>query len=85
MGEHGVGQVRAADRLAGGAAGSERRVVELEAELAQAVGHLVDAPCAVAAEVVQRGGEVGVGGFELVAEDVQVLVLAVDGGQLGGR
>ena len=85
MGEHGVGQVRTADRLAGGAAGGERRVVELEAELAQAVGHLVDAPCAVAAEVVQRGAEVGVGGFELVAEDVQVLVLAVDGGQLGGR
>ena len=84
MGEHGVGEVRAADRLAGLAARLERRVVELEAELAQAVGHLADPPRAVAAEVVQRGLELLVGVVELVAEDVQVLVRAVDGGQLGG-
>ena len=84
MGEHGVGQVRTADRLAGLAARLQRRVVELEAELAQAVGHLGDPPCPVAAEVVQRRLELLVRVVELVAEDVQVLVPAVDGGQLGG-
>ena len=63
----------------------QRRVVELEAELAQPVRHLADPPRAVAAEVVQDRLQVLVGVVELVAEDVQVLVLAVDGGQLGGR
>ena len=55
MGEDGVGKVGAADRLAGRAAGGERGVVELEAELAQAVGHLADPPRAVAAEVLEQG------------------------------
>ena len=84
MGEHGVGEVRAADRLARVAAGAQRGVVELEPELAQPVGHRLDPAGAVAAEVVQGGDQVGVGDVELVAEDVQVLVLAVHGGQLGG-
>ena len=84
VGEHGVGEVRAPDRLAGLAAGRQRRVVELEAELAQAVGHRLDPARAVVAEVVQDRDQVGVGDVELVAEDVQVLVAAVDGRQLGG-
>ena len=62
----------------------ERGVVELEAELAQAVGHRLDPARAVAAEVVEGRDQVGVGDVELVAEDVQVLVAAVHGGELGG-
>ena len=59
-------------------------VVEREAELAQAVGHRQDAPPAVGAEVLERRLQPGVGGVDLVAEDVQVLVLAVDARELGG-
>jgi hypothetical protein len=84
VGEHGIGQVGAADRLAGPPARLQGRVVQLEAQLAQAVGHVGDPAGAVAAEVVQRGLEVLVGVVELVAEDVQILVRAVDGRELGG-
>ena len=80
VGEHGVGEVRAAHALAA----RERRVVEGEAELAQAVGHRHDAPAAVGAEVLERGLQPRVGRVELVAEDVQVLVLAVHARELGG-
>ena len=84
VGEHRVGQVRAADRLA--PAGAPRAgIVELEAQLAQLVGHRVDPADAVGAEVVERGQQRLVGVVELVAEDVQVLVRAVDGGELDGR
>ena len=82
MGEHGVGEVRPPDALAV----HELVVVEREAELAQAVGHRQDAAAAVGAEVLQRGQQRGVGGIDLVAEDVQVLVLAVHARELrGGR
>ena len=39
---------------------------------------------AVGAEVLERRLQPGVRGIELVAEDVQVLVLAVDARELGG-
>ena len=39
---------------------------------------------AVGAEVLERRLQAGVGRVELVAEDVQVLVLAVDARELGG-
>jgi hypothetical protein len=52
--------------------------LQLEAELPQPVGHRPDPPCAVAAEVVQDRRQVRVGDVQLVAEHVQVLVLAVD-------
>ena len=84
MREHGVGEVRAPDRLAGLAAGDQRGVVELEAELAQPAGHRLDPARAVAAEVLEGRDQVGVGDVELVAEDVQVLVAAVHGRELGG-
>ena len=48
MRQHRGGQVRPADRLAGRLARLDRRRVDLEAELAQAVGHGVGAALAVA-------------------------------------
>jgi hypothetical protein len=84
VGEQGVGEMGAADRLARDLTLFQGRVVELEAELAQPVGHRVDAPAAVGAEVLQQLEQRRVGDVDLVAEDVQVLVRAVDGGQLGG-
>ena len=78
--EHGVGEMRAAEALAG----SEGGVVEREAELAQAIGHRVDAAHPVGAEVLERRLQPGVARVELVAEDVQVLVLSVDARELGG-
>src|SRR4051794_37734260 len=80
MGEYRVGEVRAPDALARGEGG----VVECEAELAQAVGHRMDAPPAVRAEVLERRLQLWVRRVDLVAEDVQVLVLAVDARELGG-
>ena len=65
------------------AAPRERLVVEREAELAQPVGHRHDAALAVGAEVLERRLEPRVRGIELVAEDVQVLVLAVHARELG--
>ena len=80
--EHGVGEMRPPDALAV----HELVVVEREAELAQAVGHRQDAAAAVGAEVLQRRQQCGVGGIDLVAEDVEVLVLAVHARELrGGR
>ena len=61
----------------------QRRVVELEAELAQPVGHREDAAHAVGAEVLQRVEQRAVGVVERVAEDVQVLVSAVHRRELG--
>ena len=44
----------------------------------------MDAAHPVGAEVLERGLQARVGRVELVAEDVQVLVLAVDARELGG-
>ena len=83
VGEHRVGEVRAAQRQAGVPALGERAVVELEPELAQAVRHRLHAPAAVLAEVRERVAQRRVAVVELVAEHVQVLVLAVDRRELG--
>ena len=40
---------------------------------------------AIGPEVLERGLQAGVGGVDLIAEDVQVLVLAVHARELGGR
>ena len=77
--------MRAADRLAGrrGAHAAARRRARSPSSRSRSAISL-DPPGAVAAEVVQRGEQVRVVVVELVAEDVQVLVLAVHGRQLGG-
>ena len=59
--------------------------VDGEAERSQFLGHGEDPADAVLAEVGERGEQRSVGVIEPVAEDVQVLVLAVDRAQLDGR
>ena len=80
--EHRAGEVGAPQRPAGGAAGLQRRVVELEAQLAQPLGHGEDPPLAVRAGVLQRGEQAGVPVVDPVAEDVQVLIGPVHRGDL---
>ena len=81
--EHRVGQVRAAERLAGGLARPQVGAVELEAELLEPVGHRPDAAAAVGAEVGERLAQHRVVVAQLVAADVQVLELARHGRELG--
>ena len=76
---------RAADRLAGGAALGQQVLVDLEAQLAQRGRHPAGAAVAVGAELLQAGQQRRVGMVDAVAEHVQVVVLAVERGQLGGR
>ncbi len=90
-GQDGFGQVGAPDRLAGVDALGDRGVVELQALLAQSVGHAQGAALAVGEEVGEGRGESGVGVVDQVAEDVQfarqcrrVLRRVVDRGDLHG-
>ena len=78
-------QVRPPDRLAGRLARLDRSGVDLEAELAEPLRHRVGAALAVRARVEQPLAQQGAAVVDPVAEHVQVLVLAVDGRDLGGR
>ena len=80
--EHGLRDVRAADRAV---AGQRRRHVELEAVLAQRLDHPPRALAAVRAPGLERGEQVAVVVVEQVAADVEVLALAVERRDLGGR
>ena len=82
--EQRVGEMGAPERVAGGLAAAQLGVVEREALRAQQVGHRQHAPLAVAAQVLERGGEGGVAVVHEVAEDVQLLVGLVHRGELGG-
>ena len=73
------------DRLAGRLARLDRSRVHLEPELAQPVRHRVGTALAVRARVEQAFAEQRAAVVDPVAEHVQVLVLAVDRRDLGGR
>ncbi len=86
----GVGQdrsreMRPPDRLARCLARVDRSRVDLEAELAKAVRHRVGAALTVRAGVEQPLAQQSAAVVDPVAEHVQVLVLAIDGRDLGGR
>ena len=83
--QHRGGEMRAADRLARRLAGVDRRRIDLEAELAEARGHGVGAALAIEARVEQALAEQLRAVVDAIAEHVQVLVLTVDRGDLGGR
>ncbi len=82
--EHRRGQMRAPDRLARRLARVDRGGVDLEAELPEPVRHRVGAALAVRAGVEQALAQQRAAVVDSVAEDVQVLVGAVDGRDLGG-
>jgi hypothetical protein len=84
MGEHGRGEVRPAHGLAGLLARIDGGVVHREAELAQTGGHVVRAALAIGPGVRQALLEQGAAMVDPVAQHVQVLVRAVDRGDLGG-
>ncbi len=79
---HRVGQVRAPDRLALGPAAGELGLVELVAQLAQRVGHRLGALLAIRAPGVQALAQRGIVVVDQVAQHVQVLLAAVDRGDL---
>jgi hypothetical protein len=86
VGEHGVGQVRAAERLAGGLTRLQLGAVKLEAERLEPVRHRPDPAPAVGAEVRQRRAQLRVVVAQLVAAHVEVLELARHARQFrGGR
>ena len=85
MGEHGAGEVGAADRLARRAARRERRVVDRVAVAPQELRHPLGASLAVGARVEQALEQPRVVVVDPVAEHVQVLVGPVDRRDLGRR
>jgi hypothetical protein len=84
MGQHRRCQVRPAHRLAGLLARVDGGLVHREAELPEPRGHLVRAALAIRPGVGQALLEQGAAMVDPVAQDVQVLVLAVDRGDLSG-
>ena len=85
MGEHRGREMRAPDRLAGGAARGERRVVERVAAARSSAGHPLGAQLAVRARAAQPLEQQPIVVVDAVAEDVQVLVAGVDRRDLGRR
>ena len=83
--EHRGREMGPPDRLAGRLARLDRRRVHLEAELAKPVRHRVGTTLAVRARVEQALAQQRAAVVDPVAEHVQVLVLAVDRRDLGGR
>ena len=77
--------MRPAQRLPGRLARPQLGAVERDAELLEPVGHRPDAAAAVGAEVGERLAQHRVVVAQLVAADVEVLELAGDRRQLGGR
>ena len=82
MREHGLRDVRAADRRV---AGERLRHVQLKAVLAQRLDHPPRAVAAVRAPALERREQVAVVVVEQVAADVEVLALAVERRDLGRR
>ena len=78
-------QVRAPERVARRAASPQLAVVELEAGLAQPIGHRQHSPLAVRAQVFEGRAERGIAVVDQVAQDVQLLVGLVHRGQLRRR
>jgi hypothetical protein len=74
--------MRTPHRLPRGLARLDRSRVDLEAELAKPLRHRVGPPLAVGARVEQALAEEGAAVVDPVAEHVQVLVLAVNSGDL---
>ena len=84
-GEHGLGQVGAPDRLAGGDTSLDLRFVQLEAELLERRGHPQRALLAVGEELGELLGEDRAGVVDAVTEDVQFawrLRVCIDRGDL---
>lgn len=83
--KEGFGEMGPADRKALLPAGLDLAVVELEAELAQAVGHPQGAVLAIGEEAGEGGLEGGAGVVDEVAEYVKFASFGVvDGGDLDG-
>jgi hypothetical protein len=82
--EHRGREVRTPDRLPGCLARLDRSGVHLEAQLAQPLRHGVRAALAVGPRVEQPLGQQRAAVVDPIAEHVQVLVVAVDGRDLGG-
>ena len=76
VGEHGGSEVGAPDRLAGGAARRERRVVDRVAGVGEQAGHSFGTQLAVRARLVQALEQARVAVVDAVAEDVEVLTPA---------
>ena len=85
MSQHGRGQMRAPEGLAGGAAGGERRVVDREAELGKLGRHPLGPQLAICAGAGEAFQQQPIAVVDLVAEHVQVLVIRVHGRYLGRR
>jgi hypothetical protein len=71
--------------LPGSLARVDKGGVNLESELAQLLRHRVGTALAVGARIEQALAEQGAAVVDPVAEHVQVLVVAVNGRDLGGR
>ena len=73
-----LGEVRAADRLAGVGAPRQHVVVEVEPQFPERLGHPCRPAAAVTAEILERGAELGLLVIDPVAEDVQVASVDVE-------
>ena len=83
--EHRPGKMRPPDRGAGGDLPVEHLLVDREAEFLQRVAHPVGARGAIGPVRGQRVQQLRRAMLNPVAEDVQILVVSVDGGDLDGR
>ena len=77
VGEHGGGQMGAADRLPGRRAAAQRAVVDRVAEVAEQAGHPLGAQFAVRAGLAQALEQQPIAVVDGVAEDVEVLIARV--------
>ena len=84
VGEHGGGEMRPADRLAGGLARLDRSRVDREPERAQLVRHRIGTTLTVGASVLEAVAQKRAAVVDPVAEHMQVLVLPVHGRDLRG-